>query len=212
MRLIDWLIDDSLTGATVGCCPHPLCYFLSLSPCFHTFILLSLLNIPSSLLSSGPFYFLFVPLSCVLFCPQFSLLSRCILFYFFSSITFFWFLSVTPFVFLIPCPFCSVLFFLRLSRLFRSVFSSILCFVLSAVRSTFSSLLTSVPFYSLRSCVVFGPFIFVPFHLSWCKCTAVNHLTPNGHYMGRTAQLTSRCRIFYIYSTNIRTEYFKHAA
>jgi len=39
-----------------------------------------------------------------------------------------------------------------------------------------------------------------------------NHLTPNGHYMGRTAQLTSRCCILYIYSTNIRTEYFKHAA
>jgi len=42
--------------------------------------------------------------------------------------------------------------------------------------------------------------------------TYINHLTPNGHYMGRTAQLTSRCCILYIYSTNIRTEYFKHAA
>ena len=40
----------------------------------------------------------------------------------------------------------------------------------------------------------------------------INHLTPNGNYMGRTAQLTSRCCILYIYSTNIRTEYFKHAA
>ena len=40
----------------------------------------------------------------------------------------------------------------------------------------------------------------------------INHLTPNGHYMGRTAQLTSRCCIFDIYSTNISTEYFKHAA
>jgi len=39
-----------------------------------------------------------------------------------------------------------------------------------------------------------------------------NHLTPNGHYMGRTAELISRCCILYIYSTNIRTEYFKHAA
>jgi len=39
-----------------------------------------------------------------------------------------------------------------------------------------------------------------------------NHLTPNGHYMGRTAQLSSRCSILCIYSTNIRTEYFKHAA
>ena len=42
--------------------------------------------------------------------------------------------------------------------------------------------------------------------------TAFNHLTPNGHYMGRTAQLTSRCCILYIYSTNIHTEYFKQAA
>ena len=29
--------------------------------------------------------------------------------------------------------------------------------------------------------------------------------------MGRTAQLTSKCCILYIYSTNIGTEYFKHA-
>jgi hypothetical protein len=39
-----------------------------------------------------------------------------------------------------------------------------------------------------------------------------NHLTPNGHFSGRTAPLTYRCCIFFIYSTNIRTEYFKHAA
>jgi len=45
-----------------------------------------------------------------------------------------------------------------------------------------------------------------------CKYKSRNHLTPNGHYMGRTAQLTSRRCIFYIYSTNIRIEYFKHAA
>ena len=31
-------------------------------------------------------------------------------------------------------------------------------------------------------------------------------------YTCRTAPLTSRCCILYIYSTNIRTEYFKHAA
>jgi hypothetical protein len=40
----------------------------------------------------------------------------------------------------------------------------------------------------------------------------VNPLTPNDPYMGRTAPLTSRHYILYIYSTNIRTEYFKHAA
>jgi hypothetical protein len=37
-------------------------------------------------------------------------------------------------------------------------------------------------------------------------------LTPKGHYSGRTAPLTSRRCILNIYSTNIRTEYFKHAA
>jgi hypothetical protein len=37
-------------------------------------------------------------------------------------------------------------------------------------------------------------------------------LTPNGHHSGRTAPLTSRRSILNIYSTNIRTEYFKHVA
>jgi hypothetical protein len=39
-----------------------------------------------------------------------------------------------------------------------------------------------------------------------------NPLTPNGQYSGRTAPLTSRRYILNIYSTNIHTEYFKHAA
>ena len=38
----------------------------------------------------------------------------------------------------------------------------------------------------------------------------VNRLTPNGPYMGRTAPLTSKRCILYIYSTNFCTEYFKH--
>jgi len=37
-----------------------------------------------------------------------------------------------------------------------------------------------------------------------------NPLTPNDHYSGRTAPLTSKRCILYIYSTNIGTEYFKH--
>ena len=37
-----------------------------------------------------------------------------------------------------------------------------------------------------------------------------NPLTPNDPYSGRTAPLTSKRCILYIYSTNIRTEYFKH--
>ena len=36
-----------------------------------------------------------------------------------------------------------------------------------------------------------------------------NPLEPNDHYSGRTAPLTSKRCILYIYSTNIGTEYFK---
>jgi len=36
-----------------------------------------------------------------------------------------------------------------------------------------------------------------------------NPLTPNDHSSGRTAPLTSKRCILYIYSTNIGTEYFK---
>jgi len=43
------------------------------------------------------------------------------------------------------------------------------------------------------------------------SCTIVNRLTPNDPYMGRTAPITSKSCILYIYSTNIDTEYFKHA-
>ena len=38
----------------------------------------------------------------------------------------------------------------------------------------------------------------------------LNLLTPNDDYSGRTAPLTSKRCILYIYSTNIGTEYFKH--
>ena len=39
----------------------------------------------------------------------------------------------------------------------------------------------------------------------------LNTLTPNDLYMSRTAPLTSKRCILYIYSTNVGTEYFKHA-
>jgi hypothetical protein len=42
--------------------------------------------------------------------------------------------------------------------------------------------------------------------------SVLNPLTPNDPSMCRTAPLTSRRYILYIYSTNTRTEYFKHAA
>jgi len=38
----------------------------------------------------------------------------------------------------------------------------------------------------------------------------INPLTPNDLYRGRTAPLTSKHGVLYIYSTNIGTEYFKH--
>ena len=38
----------------------------------------------------------------------------------------------------------------------------------------------------------------------------INSLTPNDDYSGRTAPLTSKSCILYIYSTNKGTEYFKH--
>ena len=38
----------------------------------------------------------------------------------------------------------------------------------------------------------------------------INPLTPNDLYSGRTALLTSKRCVLYIYSTNISTEYFKH--
>ena len=39
----------------------------------------------------------------------------------------------------------------------------------------------------------------------------LNPLTPNYHYSGRTAPLTSKRCILYIYSTNIGTEYIKNS-
>jgi hypothetical protein len=41
--------------------------------------------------------------------------------------------------------------------------------------------------------------------------STINRLTPNDTYMGRTAPLTSKCCILYIYSKNTGTEYFKYA-
>ena len=38
----------------------------------------------------------------------------------------------------------------------------------------------------------------------------INPLKPKDPYSGRTAQLTSKSWILYIYSTNTGTEYFKH--
>jgi len=50
--------------------------------------------------------------------------------------------------------------------------------------------------------------IYYSFSSHWIS--PFNPLTPNDHYSGRTAPLTSKRCILYIYSTNIGTEYFKH--
>ena len=47
-------------------------------------------------------------------------------------------------------------------------------------------------------------------NMSCCLLVQVNPLNPNDPYRGRTAPLTSKRCGLYIYSTNIRTEYFKH--
>ena len=48
---------------------------------------------------------------------------------------------------------------------------------------------------------------------TWVRASWIefNPLTPNDLYMSRTAPITSKLCILYIYSTNVDTEYFKHA-
>ena len=48
------------------------------------------------------------------------------------------------------------------------------------------------------------------FALHLPKHHILNHFTPNDPCMGRTAPLTSKRCILYIYPTNVVTEYFKH--
>ena len=47
-------------------------------------------------------------------------------------------------------------------------------------------------------------------HILYTGCQNFKKIRPNDPYTGRTAPLNSKRCILYIYSTNIRTEYFKH--
>ena len=38
------------------------------------------------------------------------------------------------------------------------------------------------------------------YHITLNLYSSFNHLTPNDHFSGRTAQLTSRCCIFYLFN------------
>ena len=82
----------------------------------------------------------------------------------------------------------------------------------SGIGSSYWSSCESFPFVYFLYNTSFRHSIYVSKPTQSLGFNIINHLTPNGHYMGRTAQLTSRRYILYIYSTNIRTEYFKHAA
>ena len=91
-------------------------------------------------------------------------------------------------------------------------FSSVECGLLTDfVFQHFASVIAPIFYCSLCPALIPYYEIVLLTVLEVCHPLYINHLTPNGHYVGHTAQLTSRCCILYIYSTNIRTEYFKHA-
>ena len=73
------------------------------------------------------------------------------------------------------------------------------------VLRNFSRTITKLITFASRIIILPGNF-----RLSDKTRTFINPLTPNDPYSGRTAPLTSKRRILYIYSTNIGTEYFKH--
>ena len=76
---------------------------------------------------------------------------------------------------------------------------------------TWSCILTPVyaEFKSVSSYIYTLPFVVVAWSLTFSSLMIYIYIYI---YIYRTAPLTSRCCILYIYSTNIRTEYFKHAA
>ena len=70
-----------------------------------------------------------------------------------------------------------------------------------------------VEFYSKNECeklLHFFGFIIRIYHDARSSECQISPLTPNDLYRGRTAPLTSKRCILYIYSTNIVTEHFKH--
>ena len=64
--------------------------------------------------------------------------------------------------------------------------------------------------HSLLSMTLFHTTLMIMLNSLKCRTLTFSRLMTY-IYICRTAPLTSRCSILYIYSTNIRTEYFKHA-
>ena len=74
-------------------------------------------------------------------------------------------------------------------------------------KSGFESLMNSTEFtFTESSCCCKSSFLIT--HIA--HFITPNPLTPHNHYRGRTAPLTSKHCILYIYSTIIGTEHFKH--
>ena len=75
--------------------------------------------------------------------------------------------------------------------------------IIQRLQSKFVRSINKAPWY-VSNCTLHND-LYIPL-----VATEVNPLTPNEPYSGRTAPLTSKRCILYIYSTNICTEYFKH--
>ena len=63
----------------------------------------------------------------------------------------------------------------------------------------------------LHLLIVYHPTVTDQRPYNFGRFVKINPLTPNDLYMSRTAPLTSKRCILYIYSTNVGTKYFKHA-
>ena len=78
----------------------------------------------------------------------------------------------------------------------------------------FSPVITYEDDLTVKYLILYGPCIFCNISVIQqdTQYLMINPLEPKDIYVCRTAQLTSRRCILNIYSTNIITEYFKHAA
>jgi len=74
--------------------------------------------------------------------------------------------------------------------------------------------MSTIRFYLYHACIVLTLINFIinnqEIFQTISSIYCISPLTPNDHYSGCTAPLTSKRCILYIYSTNIGTEYFKH--